>query len=347
MPVIANPPKCPGGMRIAWDGEARPRSSWSRNSLGIDSDGLNEEGKLVLYHLTNGAPPLSTTLAVGSNGGLQLADRGLRWKAQCARLLRFGFRSRIVLIIAAHVLTFAAIYPLALLVRFDLDVPPGVWRSAIACLPLVVGIKMAAFMALHSHRGWRRYATFADLIKLAQAATLGSAFLLGLSCFALTRSAIPRSVILIDWAATFIVIGGIRAGARVVREDICQVIAVKQPRRSLVVGTGDASVALIRQLRDLPRLGFKVIGILDSDRSLRGTYLAGLKVVGFPDQLKYLASQYRIETLLIPTPAISPREVRSLVTACNEIGVKVQIVPGIDASVERCPYSSSAGCGYS
>ena len=169
----------------------------------------------MLYHLTNGTPPsLSATLAIGSNGSLQLADRGLRWKAQYARLLRFGFRRRIVLIVAAHVVAFAAIYPLAFLVRFDLDVPPGVWRSAIACLPLVVGIKMAAFMALHSHRGWRRYATFADLIKLAQAATLGSATLLVLSRFSLTGSAIPRSVILIDWAATFIVIGGIRAGAR-------------------------------------------------------------------------------------------------------------------------------------
>ena len=284
----------------------------------------------MLYHLTNGAPPsLSTTLAVGSNGSLQLADSGLWWKAQYARLLRFGFRRRIVLIIAAHVVTFAAIYPLALLVRFDLHVPPGVWRSAIACLPLVIGIKMAAFIALHSHRGWWRYATFADSIKLAQAATLGSVTLLFLSRFSLTGSAIPRSVILIDWAATFIVIGGIRAGARLVREDVCQLIATRQPRRSLVVGTGDASVALIRELHDLPRLGFRVIGILDSDRSLRGTCLAGVKVVGSPDQLERIASQHRIETLLISTPAVSPREIRSLVTACNGIGVKVQVVPGI------------------
>jgi len=288
----------------------------------------------VLYHLTNGAAPsLSTTLAIGSNGSWELADRGLWWKEQYARLLRLGFRLRIVLIIAAHVVAFAAIYPLAFLVRFDLNVPPLVWRSAMACLPLVVGIKMAAFMALQSHRGWRRYATFADLIKLAQAATLGSATLLVLSRFSLTESATPRSVILIDWAATFIVIGGIRAGTRVVREDICRLIATRQPRRSLVVGTGDASVALIRELHDLPRLGFKVVGILDSDRSLRGTYLAGLKVVGSPDQLRRIASQYRIETLLIPTPAVSPREVRSLVTACNEIGVKVQVVPGIDELV--------------
>ena len=169
----------------------------------------------MLYHLTNGAPSLSTALAIGSNGSLELADRGLWWKAQYARLLRFAVRSRIVLIVAAHVVAFAAIYPLAFLVRFDLHVPPGVWRSAIACLPVVVGIKMAAFMAFHSHRGWWRYTTFADLIKLAQAATLGSAALLVLSRFSLTGSAIPRSMILIDWAATFILIGGIRAGARI------------------------------------------------------------------------------------------------------------------------------------
>src|SRR5208337_1517338 len=129
-------------MRFAGSGAARSRSPWSGNSLGIDSDGLNEEGKFVLYHLTNGAPPsLSTTLAIGSNGSLQLADSGLWWKAQYARLLRFGFRRRIFLIVAAHVVAFAAIYPLALLVRFDLHVPQGVWRSAIACLPFVVVIK--------------------------------------------------------------------------------------------------------------------------------------------------------------------------------------------------------------
>ena len=284
----------------------------------------------MLDHLTNGAPPpLSATLAIGSNGSLQLADRWLRCNALCAGLLHLGSRHWSVLIVAAHVIAFATIYPLAFLVRFDLDVPPMVWRSAMACLPLVVGIKMAAFMAFHCHRCWRRYATFADSVTLAQAATLGSVALLFLSRFSLAGSAIPRSVILIDWAATFILIGGIRAGARLVREDVCQLIATKQPRRSLVVGTGDASVALIRELHDLPRLGFKVIGILDSDRSLRGTYLAGLKVFGSPDQLKRIASRYRIETLLIPTPAVSPREVRRLVTGCNEIGVKVQVVPGI------------------
>ena len=108
--------------------------------------------------------------------------------------------------------------------------------SAIACLPVVVGIKMAAFMAFHSHRGWWRYATFADLIKLAQAATLGSGTLLVLSRFSFAGSAIPRSVILIDWAATFIVIGGIRAGARLVREDICRLIATRAA--PTVVGRG-------------------------------------------------------------------------------------------------------------
>ena len=142
---------------------------------------------------------------------------------------------------------------------------------------------------------------------------------------------IPRSVILIDWAATFILIGGIRAGVRLVREDVCHVSATKQSRRSLVVGTSDASIALVRDLRDQPRLGLKVVGILDSDQRSRGSYLAGLKVVGGSDQLQRIASRLRIETLLIPTPAVSPREVRSLVSACNKIGVKVQIVPGFDA----------------
>ena len=286
----------------------------------------------MLYDLTHGTPPaLSTTLSLRGDRWLQLAGRAHRCDALFTRLLQIAFRWRILLFVSAHALAFALIYPLAFLVRFDLDVPQDVWRSAIASLPLVVGLKTATFLALGSHLSWRRYATFADSIKLAQAATLGSTALAVLSGFSLLGFTIPRSVILIDWAETFMLIGGIRASARLVREDFSKVIASNQLRRSLVVGTSDASVALVRALRDMPRLGFKIVGILDSDSMLRGSYLAGLKVVGAPDELPRLAQRLRIESLLIPTPAVSPREVRKLVAACKGIGVKVQIVPGFDA----------------
>ena len=298
---------------------------------GIDSNDLNQEGKFVLDHLTNGArPPLSSTLAIGSNGSLQLADRWLWWNALYAGLLRFASRHRSVLIVAAHVIAFATIYPLAFLVRFDLHVPPMVWRSAMACLPLVVGIKMAAFMAFHCHRCWRRIRH----LRRPDHACAGSDSRLRHP--PLSEPVFPCGIRDPAFRDPDRLGGDLHSDRwdscrwlELVREDICQLIATRQPRRSLVVGTGDASVALIRELHDLPRLGFKVIGILDSDRSRRGTYLAGLKVVGSPDQLKRIASRYRIETLLIPTPAVSPREVRSLVTGCKEIGVKVQVVPGI------------------
>ena len=82
----------------------------------------------MLDHLANGTPPpLFATLAIGSDGSLQLADHRLRCNALCARLLHLGSRHRSVLIVAAHVIAFATIYPLAFLVRFDLDVPPMVW----------------------------------------------------------------------------------------------------------------------------------------------------------------------------------------------------------------------------
>ena len=288
----------------------------------------------MLYHLTSGAPPsLSTTLAMGNDGCFQHAEGGIRWKEWSGWLLHLGFRSRVVLIIAAHVFAFAAIYLLAFLVRFDLYVPPAIWRSAIACLPLVVGTKLAAFVALHTHRGWWRYATFADLIMLSQAASLGTASLLVLSRFSFSGSAIPRSILVIDWAATVLVLGGIRSGVRFIREYVYRLIVTKQCRRSLVVGTSDAAVALVRELHDLPRLGFKVIGILDFDSSLRGMYVAGLKVLGSAEALPRIASRHHIDTLLVPTPAVSPREIRTLVTASHAIGLKVQVVPGIDGLV--------------
>src|SRR5262245_56377530 len=78
-------------------------------------------------------------------------------------------RSRAALVLAAHALVFVLIFLAAYVVRFDGVVPALHWRIAIAILPLVLSLKLLAVVATRCHRGWWRYATFADLVNLVQA----------------------------------------------------------------------------------------------------------------------------------------------------------------------------------
>jgi FlaA1/EpsC-like NDP-sugar epimerase len=240
-------------------------------------------------------------------------------------------RWRGVVILLLHAVAFSSIYTLAYLIRFDGRIPSDMWKHATNSLALVVGLKIAAFIALRGHRGWWRFATFADAVGLVKCATLGALAVACAGLFTQVASGIPRSIILLDWAATIILIGGVRAGSRVFRDSLLPLIRSERRRRAVIVGTTEASFALARELHAHPRLGLEVIGILDTDPSRHGHVVSGVEILGSLDDFDRIAARNRIETVLAPTPAVSPREFRKIAGQCLRVGVDAHAVPGVDA----------------
>ncbi|WP_422931556.1 polysaccharide biosynthesis protein [Singulisphaera sp. PoT] len=200
-------------------------------------------------------------------------------------------------------------------------------------VPLVLATKLAIFMAMGSHRGWWRYATFADIVKLAEAATLSSLviFLINQAWITTGSTGIPRSIILLDWATTLLLFGAIRGSTRLLREYYYPMLKSQDHRRTLVVGSSEVGVALVRELQSRPGLGMRVLGLLDPNASMKGRVVAGVRVLGRPDEIGRFASRKRIDLVLIATPSVPVEVMRTLVSDCNEVGVKVQVVPSLDA----------------
>jgi len=251
-----------------------------------------------------------------------------------ARLATVILRWRLAALLAIHILCFTATYLLAFLIRFDGEFSVLQWEMALQTLPVVVGVKVLASLIMGSHRGWWRYATFPDLVNIAEAATLGSVAIAAFGFFTRTGQAIPRSVILLDWAGMVLLLGGLHAGTRLFREHFYPMIMTRPPKRVLVVGASEAGVALIHELRGQSRSAFKVVGILDPDRSLKGRVLAGVEVLGTLEDVRRHAVLHRAKAVLVPTPSTAARQVRQLVSACSEVGVKVQVVPGLNSLLE-------------
>ena len=88
-------------------------------------------------------------------------------------------------------------------------------------------------------------------------------------------------------------------------------------------------MALVDQIQRQPHLGMRVVGFLDDDRQVRGRTLAGVKVIGGSSDLRHHSVIHRVQTILIPTPAVPAPVVRDLVSACDEAKLRVQIVPGL------------------
>lgn len=243
-------------------------------------------------------------------------------------------RHRAIFLILAHVIAFSGILLLAHAIRFDMAIPTEQWRTLEQTLPIVVVIKLGAFMLLKSHRGWWRAVTFTDVISLLEAATLGSITLVALLYFVPFDPPMPRSVLLLDWAGTILLLGGIRASTRVIRERYSPMMRARSQKRVLVVGASQTGMTLVREILAQPALGLRVVGFVDSNPNTRGRTLAGVSVLGTPEEvLANPARNGRFEIVLVPTPAVPAAEVRQILQQCRVAGIPVQVVPGFDALI--------------
>jgi FlaA1/EpsC-like NDP-sugar epimerase len=267
-----------------------------------------------------GSNPLAGVLA-------GLRRRAVSW---LARLEQGVLGARKPIIVATLIAAFAVIYPLVFLIRFDGVLPLDVLELALVTLPPVVGVKLLTFLAMGSHRGGWCYPTLPDMIRLAETATLASAAVVLVNCLTRERFPIPRSVIVMDWAGTILLLGGVRGSVRLFREHYYPMFASRRVRRVLVVDSSEAALALVRAIHGQPRLGMRVVGILDPDPGQRGRTRAGVKVMGSPDDVQQFVARLRVETVLIPTPTVPAHQIRAVVAACGAVGVKVQVVPGFD-----------------
>lgn len=101
----------------------------------------------------------------------------------------------------------------------------------------------------------------------------------------------------------------------------------KQISRTLIIGAGNAGNMLIREIRNNPRMNYKVICLIDDNKNKRGKIIQGKKVVGTTDDLPEVVKKYEIDEIIIAIPSASRKEIQSLLTKCDALKKKVKIMP--------------------
>ena len=97
-------------------------------------------------------------------------------------------------------------------------------------------------------------------------------------------------------------------------------------KRVVIYGAGDAGIQLASALRVSKEM--QPIAFIDSDSSLHGTYLGGIKVL-HPKKLERFALRGKVYEVLIAMPSASKLTLRSLLKEIENYSVKVRILPGL------------------
>ncbi len=238
---------------------------------------------------------------------------------------------RPALCVVTFLATFAAIYYFSFWLRFEGPLGPVQMQWFATTVTWVVLIKLMIFFAFRVDQSLGRFVTFYDLIALVQAATVSMLLTVLVDRFFLAKPSIPRSVFLMDWGATIVMVGGIRAVVRIVYErNWKSLFSVANKVPVLIVGANEAGESLLRSIRRNEELGYHVVGFVGRDAHRVDTCIGGVPVVGTIDRICQLAERHGVREVLIAGDELSGRQIRTLVEETRHSAVNVKILPSYE-----------------
>jgi len=245
-------------------------------------------------------------------------------------LLRF----RKPMIVLAHIVAFAISLMLSFLVAKNMRLERGWFVNQYpALLLLFIIIKLPVFGLLKQYRGWWRYVGISDLFGIIKASVLSTIIIFTL-WFSVVLNITPirrhlyeiadveQSIFMLDMAATFLLLAGLRMVIRLYFEEF-RTIEAGRLKRLLIVGAGDAGEALLREIHRMSIAQYDVVGFIDDAPAKQGTNIHGIQVLGTVEQLPKICEDRNIEEIAIAMPEATHHQRRRVVQVFDK-GTKIR-----------------------
>ena len=189
-------------------------------------------------------------------------------------------------------------------------------------------IAIPIFVRFGLYRAVIRYIGFKALWTVVQAVSL-YALIWGVIGFMVAVDGIPRSVMLINWVLSILIIGGLRIMARwfLTRDGHSENTgAFSDCKRALVYGAGDAGIQLVSALEYSKE--YHPVGLIDDSKELQGNQIRGLDVYSV-DSIGDTISKLKVDEVLIAMPSASRTKRLDIINILEPYPVLVRMLPGV------------------
>lgn len=217
---------------------------------------------------------------------------------------------------------------LAYLLRFNFAIPveftTNLWQTALWVVPL----QALLFIGFGLYRGVWRFASILDLRRILISVSIAAVSIAAVLFMFKPAGTVPRSVLILDPILLILLMGGSRVAYRTWKEHRQYGISLTRGEPVLVLGAGDAAIAL---LKDLARSNqWRVVGLLDDDLNILGRELLGVKVLGNISDLPNVAQELKISHAIVAMPSANNQARRQAVEMANNSGMTVLTVPSFE-----------------
>jgi len=248
--------------------------------------------------------------------------RAARDKPLFAFLVDLSYKRRIFEVLLDMFLIVLA-YWSAYAIKFEPFSDSPAWKLFLRTLPVLVVVRLAAFLFFGVYRGMWRYTGMDDLVVFAKAVAGGSLISMLIILFKFRFQGFSRAVFVIDALVMLMLLAGSRVAFRFFRR-VLPATSSGKGRRVLIYGAGDAGELLLRELLNNRELSYAPVGFMDDDPKKRGKVIHGLRVLGGNGLLGKIVSEHQIEQLLISTPRISEERLAEIARECEANNIELK-----------------------
>ncbi len=216
----------------------------------------------------------------------------------------------------------------AYLLRFNFDLPEGFRTELLQTIIWVVPLQVSVFWGFSLYRGVWRYASVADLRRILFAVIAAIALIPMVLGLFRVQAVVPRSVLVVDPLLLLLMMGGSRLLYRLWKENLLVGDFHLRGEPVLVLGAGEAGVALSRELARSN--DWHLVGFLDDDPDKQGCTLNGIKVLGKLESLTHWTERFGVTQAIIAMPSAAHQQRKRAIDLASQNGVKALTVPNFD-----------------
>lgn len=200
---------------------------------------------------------------------------------------------------------------------------------------------LISFIALRTHQQVIRYSSFRGLWRLALAVLLKEV-IVGATILVMKESNPAYDgqgnsllfAVIFDMMVTAVMLICTRMVLILIYDIVRGAVLMKKPRRVLIYGVDDKSVALLTRLRNSQ--SDKVVGFIHFGKEFSSHSISELPILQFSDESSFakIVSSYCIDAIVFPNTELAKVEQDRLISYAVKGSIKVLVTPHIDEVVD-------------
>lgn len=241
---------------------------------------------------------------------------------------RFLFPLDLLCIVASVLGAYALRLEMGALFRFYLT--SAYWMIGTALI-----IKPIVYILFGMYRRMWNYASVQELRLIVVAVSTASVFVsLGMVLLAALKAFtdFPRSVLLIDWVLSILLVGGSRFTLRVLADSFSSAAGPKRAglaKKALIIGAGDAGAIVVKELQKNPQLNLVPVGFLDDNPVKQKQQIHGVPVIGKITDMSRVLDHLKVDEVIIAIPSAGGKVIRTVADISRLKGIPFRTMPGI------------------